>query len=359
MRLQAPLIIGAGPAGCTAAIALARAGHYPLLIDRDEQPGDAICGGFLSWHTIGRLRQLGIDPYRMGAHIVRELRVYAGKAEARVILPGPACGLSRRALDTALRNLAMEEGVELVVDTIRKIEGYIVYGETRQWHREALFLASGKHDVRGQPRLRNDKDPALGLRIRIAADRSLEALLQGAIELHLFQHGYAGIVLQEDGSANICMAVRKSRLTEAGGDPRKLFAMLAEEVPAFARRLSGDWRMQGVDTIGAVPYGWIARRGTPGIFRLGDQAGVIPSLAGEGIDIALASGAMAAHYWIEGGAVGSMDFQPDFAARLGRPIRYARLARAMAEVRAGHLGSVWLARTLPGMVVHLMNLTRI
>ena len=43
-----PLIIGAGPAGCAAAIALARAGHQPDLIERTSGPTDKVCGDFLS-----------------------------------------------------------------------------------------------------------------------------------------------------------------------------------------------------------------------------------------------------------------------------------------------------------------------
>ncbi|MGZ3258959.1 MAG: FAD-dependent monooxygenase, partial [Croceibacterium sp.] len=57
-----PLIVGAGPAGCAAAIVLARGGAHPLLVDRDAEVGDALCGGFLSWRTAEKLRGLGVDP---------------------------------------------------------------------------------------------------------------------------------------------------------------------------------------------------------------------------------------------------------------------------------------------------------
>src|SRR3546814_1574714 len=107
--------------------------------------------------------------------------------------------------------------------------------------------------------------------------------------MHLFKGGYLGVVLQENESANFCMAVRKSRLAAAKGSPAILFAQLADENPALGDRLSALPATQHVDAIGRVPYGWRATGMQPGVFRLRDQAGVIPSLACEGIGLALAS----------------------------------------------------------------------
>src|SRR3546814_3909256 len=95
------------------------------------------------------------------------------------------------------------------------------------------------------------------------------------------------------------MAVRKSRLAAAKGSPAILFAQLADENPALGERLSALTATQHVDAIGRVPYGWRATGTQPGVFRLGDQAGVIPSLAGEGIGIALASAQCAIRHWRE------------------------------------------------------------
>ncbi|HSG54212.1 MAG TPA: FAD-dependent monooxygenase, partial [Paracoccaceae bacterium] len=75
MRIPRPLIIGAGPAGCAAAISLARAGANPLLVDRDAHVGDPLCGGFISWRTAEQLAALGVDCQRLGAHRVTRLRI--------------------------------------------------------------------------------------------------------------------------------------------------------------------------------------------------------------------------------------------------------------------------------------------
>lgn len=358
MHRAAPLIVGAGPAGCAAAIALAAGGVRPLLVDRNAEPRDALCGGFLSWRTAERLRAIGVDPRGLGARPVERLALYAHDREEVVPLPAPAFALSRRTLDGALRRRALELGASLEVDSVRSLDGLTVVGRRREWSADALFLASGKHDVRGASRPRPGTDPALGLRIRLPAAPQRETLIRGRIELHLFAGGYAGVVLQEDGSANVCLAVRKSRLAASGSDPRRLLEILADRHPAFGRRLADDWSAQRIEIVGAVPYGWIAHPSRPGLFRLGDQAAVIPSLAGEGIAIALASGGAAAQAWFAHGPEGAVHYQQAIAGRACRPVRTARAAWALAESPLAARLGISVAARLPTLVRWLMQASR-
>lgn len=340
-----------------AAIALCRGGAAPDLIDRDEMVGDALCGGFLSWRTAEKLRAVGVGPVHLGAHPVDTLALIAGESEATVSLPSPGFGLSRRALDSALRRHAVSEGAQLIVDRVRTVEPGVVESEGAVYASDDIFLASGKHDVRGQSRPRDDDDPALGIRIRIPAHDRLRALLKGRIELHLFGGGYAGIVLQEDGSANVCLALRKSLLANAGGKPRDLLDRLAAEQPRFGERMAFAPAVQAIDTVGSVPYGWIARTTEPGLYRLGDQAAVIPSLAGEGMAIAMDSGIAAAGAWLAG--EGAPQFQAAFAKRADGPVRVAKLIWKTAERRSGATLLTGVARTLPSLARAAMSLTRI
>ena len=356
---KTPMIVGAGPAGCAAAIALAREGVAAVLLDRDQEARDQLCGGFLSWRTVAQLRELGIEPTRLGARRVDRLVLFSRHREAGLSLLEPSWGLSRRALDSELRRLADGEGAQLEVDQARATEGLRVIGQRREWTGNGLFLATGKHDLRGLARSRRASDPALGLRFRLPASAERERLLAGSIELHLLDHGYAGIVLQEDGTANVCLAVRKSLLTEAGSEPAHLLAKLADAHPTFAQRLGADWASAQIETIGSVPYGWIARSPAPGLFRLGDQAAVIPSLAGEGISIALASGAAAARHWLAHGAAGAVSYQREIAARAAAPVRAAKVAWALAERPAAAALGIEIAKRFPPVLRALMTFSRI
>ena len=324
MRREDPLIVGGGPAGTAAAIALARGRAKPTILERNRETGDALCGGFLSWRTLETLASLGLES--PGGHPVYELALFAGKAVARARLPHPAVGISRHSLDSQLLSLA--EGAGAAVErgvTVRELleGGAIRLGDGAQLHPESLFLATGKHDLRGCARPRDEgEEMTLGLRVRLAAHPALTKLSGGRIELHLFDRGYCGLVLQEGEGGNLCMAIRKSLLTEAGGDPEALIARLAVENPALGERIA--FAQNGpVEAISAVPYGWQAAETRPGLFRLGDQAAVIPSLAGEGNGIALASGIAAAKFWLEGGAAAAPAFQSRFARAASPPVRTA------------------------------------
>lgn len=340
-----------------AAIALAEAGVRPVLVDRDTEVGDALCGGFLSWRTAERLRAVGIGPVELGAHAIERLVLFAPGSKAEAPLPSPGFGLSRQALDGALRRRAVALGAELVIDRIRSVEPGVAYGEHGEHRAETVFLATGKHDVRGQARPRAARDPALGMRMRIPAQPELRALLAQRIELHLFPGGYAGIVLQEDGNANVCLALRKSLLAEAGGGPRTLLDRLATEHRHFGERMAFAAPDLPIDNIGAVPYGWVCRETEPGLYRLGDQAAVIPSLAGEGMAIALASGAAAAAAWLGGGT--AQTYQGVFASGVRRPVAAAGLVWRLAEHSLGARTLLGLTRGAPWLARFAMNLTRV
>lgn len=352
---MSPLIIGGGPAGSAAAIALARHGVHATIIERDREVRDAICGGFLSWRTLHALNALGVAPK---GHSVGTLALFAGKRQARVSLPGGAMGLSRRSLDTLMRDAALAGGAGIAFATVREIGGNEVHlADGATLTNDAIFLASGKHDVRGLPRPRGDIDPTLGLRVRIAPHPRLSALVGGAIELHLFDRGYVGLVLQEDGSANLCLAVRKSRLGEAGGRPGGLLTEIGNATPLGDRLAFADVMVP--DAIAAVPYGWRAETTTPGVFRLGDQAAVVASLAGEGIGIAVASAVAAADAHARGGAGAALAYQRAFARRTRRPVRIANaLWHAAERPMIGRIATPFLG-LFPGLATLAATLTRV
>ena len=355
------LIVGGGPAGTAAAITLARAGQRPLLIERTRETGDALCGGFLSWRTLETLEKLGVEADSLNPVPTTRVRLFARGRTAQAPLPHPARSVSRRTLDTVLLHAAEDAGAAIQRGVaVRGIEDTVRLDDGTELRPDALFLASGKHDVRGlaRPVEARGSDPTLGLRVRIAAAPGLTRLIGDAIELHLFDRGYVGIALQEDGSANVCMAVHRSRLNEAG-DPEALLIALGLECPALGERLAYRSGSEAIDAIANVPYGWRVRKGHAGLFRLGDQAGVIPSLAGEGMGIALASGTSAAEAFARGGADAAADWQVRFAHEIELPIGVARMIAALGERRVSAGALVAVARLAPALVDWAAKLTRV
>jgi len=358
------IVVGAGPAGSAAAIGLARSGARTLLLERARETGDALCGGFLSWQTLARLDALGIDRAALGGQMVGRVRLFAGERQSETALPGEAMGVSRRRLDGALQAAAVAAGagLERGVHATACEGGAVQTRDGGALAAPSVFLAAGKHGFRGFPRESaawQRADPVMGLRLRLPPHPALGRLVGDAVELHLIDRGYAGLVRQEDGSGNLCLAVHKSRLDEAGGDPAALLRALGAAMPHLGERMAhADWS-RGVDAIGHVPYGWRTADTEPGLFRLGDQAGVIPSLAGEGMGLAVASAEAAVAAWRHDGGQAAPAFQKQLAAKMTRPFALANFVWRMGE----HPGTAGLmtamASLFPALVRMMSQATRI
>ena len=359
MRRTAALIVGGGPAGSAAAIALARAGVEAELVERTEGPHDTVCGGFLGWDALAALERLGLDPAALGARPIRRLRLISATRSVEVALPRLAAGLSRRTLDEALLAAAGLAGA--IVRRGRTVRAADLAGrrvrldDEEGLAGEALILATGKHELRGGARPVDISTRPLGLRSAIEAGPALAGALEGVIELHLYDGGYAGLLMQEDGRANFCLSASRDRLKQAGGiEP--LVDRLAEELPAFGKRLGqgepGPW-----SAVSGVPYGWRASATVEGVYRVGDQAAVIASLAGDGIAIALESGVAAAEAIAAGKP--AEQFQRVWARRARQPVGLAEVLRRSAENRMSRDAMMGLLGWFPALAPLAARLTRI
>jgi flavin-dependent dehydrogenase len=144
----------------------------------------------------------------------------------------------------------------------------------------------------------------------------------------------------------------------AAGGPESLVRALMREAPLLAERLGGDLPPSW-EAIAGVPYGWRAERTRPRLFRLGDQAAVIASLAGDGIAVALASGELAARAFVEGGRDAASSYQHKFARRARRPVALAEALRYAAERNFTRQAMMGLLRLAPGAAGLAARLTRI
>jgi flavin-dependent dehydrogenase len=274
-------------------------------------------------------------------------------------------GLSRRRLDAILVQAAERAGARIERGvSVRRIEPgerRVILSDGAELEPAAAFLATGKHDVRGAartPRPVGDDEP-VGLRIGLAASPALRRALEGTIELHLFRGGYAGLLLQEDGSVNLCLSVAVERLRLAGGKPETLVASLGEEAPLLLERIAAAQRLCGWSSVARVPYDFRARDSAPGLFRIGDQATVIASLVGDGIGSALSSAVSATTAYLRGGAESSRRFQRAFARRAAGPLRLASIFRATTAIPALTGPLIAALRLEPKIVSVAARLTRI
>ncbi|MGB7600257.1 MAG: FAD-dependent oxidoreductase, partial [Candidatus Sulfotelmatobacter sp.] len=148
------LVIGGGPAGSMLALHLAAAGRRVTLVEREPAAHDKVCGEFLSREAVCYLRQVGFDPLALGAQVIRSVRLSSGEKVVSSQLPFEALSLSRRALDQALLTRAAQtcdvlrgHAVESLADDGQDWVARFTGGNSLR--ASAVFLATGKHDLRG------------------------------------------------------------------------------------------------------------------------------------------------------------------------------------------------------------------
>jgi len=348
-----PLIIGGGLAGAATSIDLARAGLNPCLIERNPDPHDKICGEFLSGEAVAALTGLGVDARALGAVPIARVELWAGHRQAAAALPFPALSLSRRVLDACL----MAKSASLVAEfhsgvAANQISGGSVRTSGGDIAASAILLATGKHDLRGAPRPAGPDQIGFKQYFRAPA---LHRQLAGTVRVVFFDGGYAGLQPVEGGRLNLCLLADGPLYRDLGSWPALLAHLFTQ--PGLAALADGEALLAKPLAISRVPYGHLARPAGDGLWRLGDQAAVIPSFCGDGMGIALESGRLAARMFAAGASADQ--YQAALLARTRRPVRLAMTALRLAETRLGRLAALAGLAAIPGALALLARMTRV
>jgi geranylgeranyl reductase family protein len=149
------LVVGAGPAGATAARALARAGVPVRLLDRAAFPRNKPCGGGLSIRILKRFPYLDAALGRISTHRVSRLRLEGPGGESTIVQSDePAALMIRRVeFDRLLVELAVEAGAELVTraDIVQAVElpsgVALVARDGRRFEAPVVVAADGVNSV--------------------------------------------------------------------------------------------------------------------------------------------------------------------------------------------------------------------
>ena len=362
------VIVGGGPAGASAACRLARAGRAPVLIERERAPRHRICGEFVSVEAQAYIADLGIDPRALGGAPIRTVRLACGHALVEAPLPFEGVGLTRRTLDAALLRRAEATGARVLRGPVVRAvvpdgDGFRVEIRGREGLRaRRVLLATGKHDLSAPQRpLHRHRNGLIGFKTYFSLRPAARAGFGDAVEVVLFEGGYAGLQAVEDGLVNLCLLVHREAFARAGGQWAGLLRHLCATSPHLGARLDGAAeRLERPLSIAQVPYGFVHRDGAEapdGLFRLGDQMGVIPSFSGDGIAIALHSAGLAAAAVLA--EAGSAAFHRRMRADITRQIRLASLLHAVSRGAPGRALLLAALRLEPRLLGTLAAWTRI
>ncbi len=316
------LIIGGGLAGSAAAIGLSRAGRPVVLMERDRESQHKVCGEFLSREALKYLEELGVGVAAAGGVVIRAVRLASGRAVKEAELPFRAMSLTRRRLDELLLQRAVQAGARVMrgcqVESLVRQDDARGIGQLASkaavWRAvargatameaEAVFLATGKYDLRGRARPKGRQSPMVAFKMYWRLSPAQAAALEGHVELMLYRGGYAGLQPVEDGAVNLCCVVEQTELHRLGGHWEHLLAAMQQDCSLLRQRLEGAQPLLHRPlAVAGIPYGFVreCRQGQAEcLWALGDQAAVIPSFTGDGMSIALHSGRLAARMYLRG-----------------------------------------------------------
>lgn len=354
------LVIGGGPAGAALGTLLAREGRSVQIVEKTTSAQDKMCGEFLSDEAIRYLKALGVDPVAIGAEQAASVRLAARGLIGDCVLPFVGMSLARRVLDEALLSRALNGGAGVergkAVESLKRENGQwaarLNDGEKRR--AKAVFLATGKHDLLGwhRPAGKQNDLVAFKMYFRIACRQRAE--IANRVELVLFPGGYGGLLRLRGEVLNLCVLVKREALRRLGRW-EDLLRHMQTASPHLARYLEGaEPLLEKPLALSAIPYGYLCEHATDGLWRLGDQAAVIPSFSGDGISIALHSAHLAAEDYLRGR--NADDYQRRLYAQLRRPVGVATaVSRLMVSApAAGQVVRVW-----PGLLSIITRLTRV
>lgn len=271
------LVAGAGPAGLATAIHAARAGLDVTVVERRTGPIDKACGEGLMPHTLRHLDGLGITPhgkpFRGITYLDRHRRV-----EAR--FPGPAGrGVRRTVLSEALYDAAASAGVRIVQGDVRDVQQDADTVSCNGLQARYLAAADGLHSpIRRQLGL--DR-PAKGGRRWGIRRHFRVAPWSDTVEVYWAAHTEAYVTPVSDDCVGVAI------LTSRQGK----FDDHLCEFPALATRLAGA---DGGPARAAGPLRQRAASQHSGrVLLVGDAAGYVDALTGEGLGIALGGAELA------------------------------------------------------------------
>ncbi len=295
-------VIGGGVAGGVAAIHLGRANIRTVLLEKDNETGPKVCGGFIGPEGIRILSECGIDFDRLKSPKIKALRFHGPLRSFEANVPCEARVLSRMTLDRELLDIAAACGVEVRRGSfVSECHGELPFkivtcGEELVAKR--LILATGKSEFRSVQLRRGRDENHVGFAMLLRLKPSIRRRLADHMDIFVFRHGYGSLSLIEGGEdACWSFVVERAALKEMGGsDWDAVASYIADHNWEASRYFDGaDPLWKDFVSIPHLPLGFLRQeRGTRGIFCLGEQMAVLPSPLGDGLSVAAITGREAA-----------------------------------------------------------------
>jgi flavin-dependent dehydrogenase len=346
MQLQAQYdvaVVGGGLAGLSCSIRLAKMGHSVIVLEKEVYPFHKICGEYISLESWDFLKKLGLPLEEWNLPQVHTLLLSSPNGKTfRTRLPLGGFGCSRYELDHRLARLARDSGVFLAeqakVEAVTYTDAFHIEfaspaGSQQTIRSTAVCGAFGKKsnlDVRWNRRFLYQQDKRLhnyvGIKYHIHSDWE-----DAVIGLHNFEDGYCGISKIEGDKFCLCYMTSAKNLKKNKQDIKQMERTILMRNPHLQKLLLEAKILPGfpiaISQINFQPKTQVEN----GVLMLGDAAGMITPLCGNGMSIALHTAKIASdllHRFLQGDLTKSeleKAYKQQWRRHFSRRLRIGRL----------------------------------
>lgn len=299
-------IVGGGLAGLSTSIVLAKKGYSVILFEKEKYPFHKVCGEYISLESWNFLQELGIPLDEMQLPSITHFQLSATNGKAFTTkLPLGGFGISRYKLDSSLAQLAKNAGCVLLertkVENISRTQNYFhISYQTKglvaqHVNAKACCAAFGKRsniDLKWKRSFLQNHDPKLNNQVAVKYHVKTN-WQENLIGLHNFSGGYCGISKVEDEKYCLCYLTNSSNLKNSNNSIAQLQENILYKNPELKKIFTSS---QVVDdfpiTISQISFSKKTQVEN-GVLMLGDSAGMITPLCGNGMSMALHSGKIA------------------------------------------------------------------
>ena len=285
-------IIGGGLAGLSLAIQLADADIQTIIFEKNAYPFHKVCGEYISMESWDFLCSLGLPLHNMNLPVIKQLGI---SSENGFMLNAPLTlggfGISRHTLDHALYLLAKSKGVVVlenckVLDVENENQRSSLITTTVGTYRAEIVCGSyGKYTpafAKYSTESKKKNINYIGVKYHIKTD-----FPEDRIELHNYEGGYCGISKVDKESFCLCYLSTSDKLNQSGNDIKQLEKSILYKNPFLKRIFSrSEFLFDQPLVISNITF---HKKSTysNGIFLLGDAAGSITPLCGNGMSMGL------------------------------------------------------------------------